>query len=657
MLSTCTGSDVDAAGSCKWNENTPDASFTDSASNWDFFTFRRKDNDIKKGPILYLSGDDYSNPQAPGGERLVLNSLMNLESLITPPLTVAFNVFSTGPIARSGVIYAAKPGDPGTFLAIDDQSGATMWDAGVKLETLADGQRTIYTVDSCGTSCGLTNRLAFSTANAGNAALQAALQVNGSAQAQATITWMRSRRFGTTATGARRLGPIENSTAALITAPRPPYWYDFSTTQGSERALIDTYVNANATRAQRILLGSRDGAVHAFDGDGVETWAFIPNDVAGRMDSDRLAGTATAYPDAPPVLSNAKIGGAWRTVMVMGEGNGGKSVFALDVTEIDNPVPLWTFTDGNMGRTYSKPTVIRVKDNGVERWLAVFASGPGNSSDQGDSVYAVDLTTGVLVWRFDLGDVNAYISTDITATETKDPGEAGGPVVDGYIDRIFFADNKGRVWKLDPGLHTGTTIVPVSSSVTTGLAYPALFSTASTSGALGVARPIAGGIAATIDTAGKLVIFFGTGGSPDSPAGVVNEFYAVYAETGQIKAKTTGAVGEVFGGAAVSDGSQLVIISRFPSDLTNLCGSQQSRVTTTNGEGQNGLLVSTGSLVIDGQLTGTPFIDNGELYALSSDGTIRASDFRGAAGVGTNAGYSSGSGSSQPILIQSWQQY
>src|SRR5262249_47421639 len=183
-----------------------------------------------------------------------------------------------------------------------------------------------------------------------------------------------------------------------------------------------------ASRKELVLVGAADGALHAFhtnSGDltdatnGTEAWAFIPYDVAQRLNADRLAGTTTAFPDGSPTLASAKIGGARRTVLVAGEGNGGKSVYALDVTQtIDpttgavlGPTPLWQYSDANMGNTYSKPTVIRIKHAGVEQYLALFASGAGLGVDVGDTVYAIDMTTGALLFPFDFNHTNSTVST------------------------------------------------------------------------------------------------------------------------------------------------------------------------------------------------------------------------------------------------------
>src|SRR5262249_29293253 len=157
--------------------------------------------------------------------------------------------------------------------------------------------------------------------------------------------------------------------------------YTYSATSVADRTDIDAYITANQTRPQLVFVGSKDGALHAFHTDpasladptnGQEAWAFIPYDIAQRLAGDEASGVTSAYPDGSPTLASAKIAGVWRTVLVMGEGNGGRSVFAVDVTDtidsgglVTGPVPLWTYTDVNMGKTYSKPAVLRVKISGA----------------------------------------------------------------------------------------------------------------------------------------------------------------------------------------------------------------------------------------------------------------------------------------------------
>src|SRR5262249_60105159 len=114
----------------------------------------------------------------------------------------------------------------------------------------------------------------------------------------------------------------------------------------------------------------------------------------------------------------------------------------LDVTEtvrgneVLGPTPLWQFSDARMGASVSRPAVVRTRVGGQEIWLAVFASGRG-AAGQGALVYAVDLSTGRPLWTFDMGDASASIEGEVIAAETAaEPGTS----VDGFADRLFFAD-------------------------------------------------------------------------------------------------------------------------------------------------------------------------------------------------------------------------
>ncbi len=546
----------------------------------------------------------------------------------------AENHFRSGPIARDGMIYVGatrQPGDAGHFFGIADDTGTTLWDAGPKLTALPAAQRNMYTVSSTGV------RQDFSTASATDASFRATINVPDATSATTLVDWQQSARFGLSTPGV--LGGIENSTAALLTPPQAPYWYVYTATSAAERTAIDAYITANQNRPQLVFVGAKDGALHAFrtnpaaSGDasnGTEAWAFIPYDVAQRMEADRVAGlTPQAYPDGSPTLASAKIGGAWRTVLVSGEGNGGHSVYALDVDDtidqvsgtVNGPTPLWRFTDPNMGKTYSKPAVIRTKVATVETWLAVFASGK-DVGDKGDTVYAVDMTTGAEVWRFEINDTNCYVATDITASDTNDePGTSK----DGFIDRLFFADTKGRVWKVDPA-----TGLPVSSTVSVGLAVPALFSTDVTPGALGEERAIAGTIAAAEDQSGRTALYFGTGGTEETPNSAQNMFFAVYADTGEVRSTIIPAPGvKYYGGVAFNDG-QLVFSDGTDLSGLGLCAPTAGEVVAVDANTFAVLF----TIPIGSKIMAPIYIQNGEFYTINMRGELVTSPYVPPAGGG-----------------------
>jgi hypothetical protein len=624
----------------------------------------------------------------------------------TPSLTavgISYNYqvasahYRSGPVAKDGLIYMGsfkEPGERGRFVAINDAATLTLaWDAQVKLDAMADSARNIYTASSTNTL------LTVSTANASNSTLQTTLGAAGNATTTTTlISWLRAARFGLTGT-LQRLGGVENSTAAVLSATSNPNYYDLTATTATEKALIDTYVAANASRQNLVFVGAKDGLLHAFytnpsngsdTKNGTEAWAFMPYDVSQRLLADCTnastaspkvcastngAGTPAAYVDGSPTLATAKVNGNYKTVLVSGEANGGTNVFALDVTTTINsstgavvgPTPLWTFTDTNMGQTFSKPVVVRVKISGAERWLAVFASGSKTGSDVGDSVYAVDMTTGVAAWTFALGDTNCYISTDIAAAETDDPNEPGSPTKDGYVDRIFFGDSKGRIWKLDAS--TGSLVYSTSTTgVTSGITGKnALFSTQYTSSTLNVInaqRGIAGSIAVaegtdvtTGTTNKRLQIYFGTGGTDESADNVQNQFFAIYADTGAIRAQYTPAVGvRFFGGVSINDAGQLIFgTGTNGTGTVGLCSTSTGSIQAIDANASGTTLTTSFSISTSARISAPIFASSQAVYTVDSAGQIRTSATPTTSS--TSTGGSSGSFStSTGMSITGWKE-
>ena len=81
-------------------------------------------------------------------------------------------------------------------------------------------------------------------------------------------------------------------------------------------------------------------------------------------------------------MSDVKVGGKWKTVLVSSLGGGGRGLFALDVTDPTklndaNTTVLWEFThedDPHLGYTHSKPILTQM-NNG--KWAAIIGNGQG----------------------------------------------------------------------------------------------------------------------------------------------------------------------------------------------------------------------------------------------------------------------------------------
>jgi type IV pilus assembly protein PilY1 len=220
-----------------------------------------------------------------------------------------------------------------------------------------------------------------------------------------------------------------------------------------------------------VYVGTNDGLLHAIDaGTGEELWAFLPERLLSRLfalytnnqsatRSYGLDGEITVYiqnSDGQP-----GIGAGERVLLLFGMRRGGDAVFALDVTNRNRPRVLWEIDSGqagfgDLGQTWSTPRVARVNIGGNPRQVVLFAGGYDTGQDNrvfredsvGNAVYMVDLNTGALIWS--AGDSNDH---DLRLPRMRFSIPAAPALLDlnedGLVDRLFFGDMGGQVWRLD----------------------------------------------------------------------------------------------------------------------------------------------------------------------------------------------------------------
>ena len=606
--------------------------------------------------------------------------------------TVARDHYQSGVVVSDGVAYVGafdQPGDRGRLYAVNAGLSAVLWEAGAKLDATSDASRRIYTAVATAPE----TRYDFTTDNAGVAALQTLLTTPNTQSTQDLITWVRSARFGVNSSTVplTRLGAVETSTPAVLTRPGRPSWYSFGS--GLDRIHADSFVSAYANRVPLVLFGSKDGMVHAIytfpanqsdSRNGREAWAYIPAPVAAGMLADynntqnaNQAATdglnhptIASFPDGSPTLVDYQTqAGAFRTVALVSLGNGGRAFSVIDVTQtvdpvtgaVTGPTPMWSATPGlgEAGQAFAKPTVVRVLLAGAERYFVITGSGIDYTDTQGlkgRTVSAYDLLTGTLMWKF---QAKCPVTTDVAAFETDDALEPGAPTLNGYIDRVVFADNCGYVYKLDPAAdlsggwysNAGMGTLAVNSTPDGKTEY-ALFSTRVSAGALGADRPIAGTLAARTDSTTRMVLFFGTGGIESAPATSANAFFAIYADNGAIRSRVLGACNngtceKFYGGVVVTPQQVLFTKTVDPAIGTNACDTGSSTIAGVDlnpGTGTN--FTSNFNLAVSSAVMGGLFGDAGAIYfaTLAGDvarvGTPRTST----AGGDTVAGRTQGMG-------------
>jgi type IV pilus assembly protein PilY1 len=241
------------------------------------------------------------------------------------------------------------------------------------------------------------------------------------------------------------------------------------------------FVDAKKSRTPALYVGGNDGMLHAFNADndaavgGTELFAFVPNGVYTNLSlltSPEYTGHRY-FVDGSSWVGDAYLDSAWKSVLVGTTGAGGRSVFALDVTDPASPSVLWELTDENdgnsdntllnLGYTLPQPhivhtnsnTSIQAKDinnnsvNADFKWVAVVANGYVNSTDNysGKAVlFIIDLATGA---RLEIDTEAAGLGDDILPKNGLST-----PVVIDYnqdlkADWAYAGDLAGNLWKFD----------------------------------------------------------------------------------------------------------------------------------------------------------------------------------------------------------------
>ncbi|MFH0844733.1 MAG: PilC/PilY family type IV pilus protein, partial [Pseudomonadota bacterium] len=379
------------------------------------------------------------------------------------------------------------------------------------------------------------------------------------------VNWVRGYKDGVSVKKEWLLGAVDHSVPALMVPPSRPRWYYGTLITDSERTSFDTFVTDKAARQTLVFVGARDGMLHAFDGGkfrwddnpdtaasenrgyflwegspkapnygtGDELWAFIPNNLVSRFKNNLLKADDQSYVDASPALADVYINGAWKTVLICAEGNGGDTVFALDVTDPGNPIFLWEFADPDLFRSRSSPAVAkigRILSGSTTKWAAFFVSGKTYDNTIYPSVYIIDISTGSVIQR-------VFLDAETNGVGGTPSGQPA--IVDsdgnGYIDRVYIGTDKGYMYKInipdDPDtarysighcvintdFTSGTTTVPSDRRYQPIYASPTVV--------------VDNGFTDTGEIIYNVMVFFGTGDSPyfDEDINTQNTNYYFYA--------------------------------------------------------------------------------------------------------------------------------
>ncbi|UHD17896.1 pilus assembly protein [Thiocapsa bogorovii] len=378
-----------------------------------------------------------------------------------------------------------------------DLSDQAVWSAESRL--LATTTRNLYTSLSPG-----GNSVALIWANL-SAEQQAALNhaPNGTLDnlGSARVAWLR----GTEQSGLRsRSGSGTLRLLGDIVYSNPQFVgktdYGYSLLGGSEGNAYLSYRSSEAyrDRPDMLYVGANDGMMHAFDAvTGTERFAYMPSEhLLPAEDGDHAPITLLMdrnyahryYVDGAAAIGDAYVGGAWKTILVGSLGAGGRSVFALDVTNpggFSGSDVLWEFTDEDLGYNVGQPEIVSMPNGD---WAAVFGNGY-NSAHQRAILFVVRLSDGALLAKIDTGVGDADSPNGLAATQSTD-----WPNNDLRANLSYAGDLQGNLWRFD--------LAELDASV--------LFNARDPSDA---PQPITAGpnIAAHPDGRNALIVAFGTG--------------------------------------------------------------------------------------------------------------------------------------------------
>jgi len=229
-----------------------------------------------------------------------------------------------------------------------------------------------------------------------------------------------------------------------------------------------------------IFFGTNEGYLHAINtadaddtGGGEELFAFMPSpllaNIPGQHKNNPLTGSVKRIYGVDGEMTvwiddknkNGKVDSGESAYLYFGLRRGGNAYYALDISTPSKPKLLWSITDqtsgfGIIGETWSRPIMSRLRylDSGTIKFEEVLIFGGGydasvydeedaasraSGTSKGSGVYIVNAKTGKLIWS-ETTKLTDSVPSNIRVVDIDR---------DGSIDRLYFGDMGGNVWRAD----------------------------------------------------------------------------------------------------------------------------------------------------------------------------------------------------------------
>lgn len=232
------------------------------------------------------------------------------------------------------------------------------------------------------------------------------------------------------------------------------------------------FVSDYKDRLKMLYVGANDGMLHAFAAKtGQEVFAYIPNALFSPASglADSLLGnignpnyehryTVNASPlafDVDFANTHGAIPGQdpdWHTILVGGLGKGGRSYYAIDITDSDAlqssneagiaSKVLWETNFSDMGYSFGEPLAFKTKKYG---WVVALSSGYNTPGSKG-FISLIHPKTGERLEK---------IETSGTSTGLVAASAYYADLGDKTAESIYVADLDGQLWRFDLTATTG----------------------------------------------------------------------------------------------------------------------------------------------------------------------------------------------------------
>lgn len=258
----------------------------------------------------------------------------------------------------------------------------------------------------------------------------------------------------------------------------------------SEPALVQygqtttTTAGITTTTADLVAyVATNDGYLHAIDVDtGEELFSFIPQELLPNLKiamedtgGDKLYGldgNVVAWIHDDDGDNEITPGGNDHAYIYVGMRRGGNNIYALNVTNRNDPRLMWVIKGGEgdyeqLGQTWSTINVEKVKNGSDPETVLIFGGGYDTSHDTlsarpvtpdpaelGATVYIASATTGARLWSAGSDGANTSDMKYSIPARVK-PLDISA---DGFIDRLYVADTGGQIFRFDINNTNGNSL-------------------------------------------------------------------------------------------------------------------------------------------------------------------------------------------------------